>query len=162
MLRHLIVPAVMLVPFSIVAIITAVIFEHDGAAVATASLLAPFALATGMAGAVINAVKGAPDPLGDNAKSLFMPPEVAGMTTMTRAVLPIIIATLGSLPVIAVREAVESGSHPVGTAVRTCVGVALLLLLVVGWVRQRDAIRRWWKKSVEESQQHKRKTSVST
>jgi hypothetical protein len=162
MLRHLVVPAVMLIPFSIVAIITAVVFERDGAAVATASLLAPFALATGMAGAVINAVKGAPDPLGDNAKSLFMPPEVAGMTTMTRAVLPIIIATLGSLPVIAVREAVESGSHPVGTAVRTCVGVALLLLLVVGWVRQRDAIRRWWKKSVEESQQHKRKTSVST
>ncbi|MFM8388705.1 MAG: hypothetical protein ACKOA5_05610, partial [Actinomycetota bacterium] len=121
---------------------------------------APFALATGMAGAVINAVKGAPDPLGDNAKSLFMPPEVAGMTTMTRAVFPVVIATLGSLPVIAVREAVESGDHPVATAVRMCVGVALILFLVTGWVRQRDAIRRWWKKSVEESQQS-RKTSVS-
>lgn len=162
MLRHLVVPAVMLIPFSVVAIVTALIFEHDGAAIATAAVLAPFALATGMAGAVINAVKGAPDPLGDNAKSLFMPPEVAGMTTMTRAVLPIIVATLGSLPVIAVRESVESGNHPVGAAVRACVGVALLLFLVVGWVRQRDAIRLWWKNSVEESQQHKRKTSAST
>jgi hypothetical protein len=43
-----------------------------------------------------------------------------------------------------------------------CVGVALLLALIAGWVHQRDAIRRWWKKSVEESQQQKRKTSVST
>ena len=160
MLRHLIVPAIMLIPFSLVAIVAAVIFEHDGAAIATAAVLAPFALATGMAGAVINAVKSAPDPLGDNAKSLFMPPEVAGMTTMTRAVFPVVIATLGSLPVIAVREAVESGDHPVATAVRMCVGVALILFLVTGWVRQRDAIRRWWKKSVEESQQS-RKTSVS-
>ena len=160
MLRHLIVPAVMLFPFSVVAIAAAAIFEHDGAALATATVLAPFALATGMAGAVINAVKGAPDPLGDNAKNLFMPPEVAGMTTMTRAVLPVVVATLGSLPVIAVRESVESGNHPVAAAVRVCVGVALLLFLVVGWVRQRDAIRRWWKKSVEESQQS-RKSSAS-
>jgi len=162
MLRHLVVPAVMLIPFSIVAIVAAAIFEHEGAAIATVAVAQLASLATGMAGAVINAVKGAPDPLGDNAKSLFMPPEVAGMTTMTRAVLPIIVATLGSLPVIAVRESVESGNHPVGAAVRACVGVALLLFLVVGWVRQRDAIRLWWKNSVEESQQHKRKTSAST
>lgn len=160
MLRHLIVPAVMLVPFSIVAIVTAAIFEHGGAAIATAAILAPFALAAGMAGAVINAVKGAPDPLGDNAKNLFMPPEVAGMTTMTRAVWPVVVATLGSLPVIAVREAVDAGNHPVAAAFRMCIGVALLLFLVTGWVRQRDAIRRWWKKSIEESQQS-RKTSVS-
>lgn len=160
MLRHLIVPAVMLIPFSIIAIIAAAIFEHDGAAIATAVVLAPFALATGMAGAVINAVKGAPDPLGDNTKSLFMPPEVAGLTTMTRAVFPVVVATLGSLSVVAVREAVESGDHPVATAVRMCVGVALVLLLVAGWVRQRDAIRRWWRKSVEESQRS-RKAGVS-
>ena len=161
MLRHLIVPAAMLFPFSVVAVITAAIFEHDGAAIASAAVLAPFALAAGMAGAVINAVKGAPDPLGDNAKHLFMPPEVAGMTTMTRAVFPVVVAILGSLPVIAVREAVQNGEHPVAAAVQMCVGVALLLFLVTGWVRQRDAIRRWWKKSIEESQQSKRKASVS-
>lgn len=160
MLRHLIVPGIVLIPFIAIAIVAAALFEHDGAAIATAAVLAPFALATGMAGAVINAVKGAPDPLGDNAKNLFMPPEVAGMTTMTRAVWPVVVATLGSLPVIAVREAVEVGDHPVAAAVRMCVGVALLLFLVAGWVRQRDAIRRWWKKSVEDSQQS-RKTSVS-
>ena len=161
MLRHLIVPAVMLIPFGLVAAGTAAIFEHDGAAIATALVLAPFALATGMAGAVINAVKGAPDPLGDNTKNLFMPPEVAGMTTMTRAVWPVVVAILGSLPVIAVRESVESGNHPVATAVRMCIGVSLLLFLVTGWVRQRDAIRRWWRTSIEQSQQA-RKTSTPT
>ena len=156
MLRHLIVPAIMLIPFSAVAVITAAIFEHDGAAIATAAILAPFALATGMAGATINAVKGAPDPVGDNAKTLFMPPEVAGMTTMTRAVWPVVVATLGSLPVLAVREAVQSGDHPVATATQMCVGVALLLFLVAGWVRQRDAIRLWWKKTIDEGKQQQR------
>jgi hypothetical protein len=156
MLRHLVVPAIMLVPFSAVAVITAAIFEHDGAAIATAAILAPFALATGMAGAVINAVKGAPDPVGDNSKTLFMPPEVAGMTTMTRAVFPVVVATLGSLPVIVVREAVQSGEHPVPAAIQMCVGVALLLFLVTGWVRQRDAIRLWWKKTIDEGKQQQR------
>lgn len=162
MLRHLVVPAIMLAPFALVAIVTSVVFEHDASAIATAAVLAPFALASGMAGAVINAVKGAPDPLGDNTKNLFMPPEVAGMTTMTRAVWPVVVATLGSLPVIAVRETVENGGHPVAAAVRMCIGVALLLFLVTGWVRQRDAIRRWWRLSIEQSQQQKRKTSVQT
>ena len=156
MLRHLVVPAVMLVPFSIVAVITAAIFEHDGAAIATAAILAPFALAAGMAGATINAVKGAPDPVGDNSKTLFMPPEVAGMTTMTRAVWPVVVATLGSLPVLAVREAVQSGRHPVAIAAQMCVGVGLLVFLVAGWVRQRDAIRLWWKKTIDEGKQQQR------
>ena len=101
-------------------------------------------------------MKGAPDPVGDNAKTLFMPPEVAGMTTMTRAVWPVVVATLGSLPVLAVREAVQSGDHPVATATQMCVGVALLLFLVAGWVRQRDAIRLWWKKTIDEGKQQQR------
>jgi len=149
MLRHLVVPAFMLVPFTLTAIITALIFENNGTAIAAAAILAPFSLAAGMAGAIINAVKGAPDPLGDNSKTLFMPPEVAGMTTMTRAVWPVVVSILGSLPVLAVREAVDNGDHPVAAALRTVVGVALLLFLVAGWVRQRDAIRRWWKTFVD-------------
>lgn len=149
MLRHLAVPALMLIPFSLTTIITAVIFEHTATAVACAAILAPFALAAGMSGAIINAVKGAPDPLGDNSKTLFMPPEVAGMTTMTRAVWPVVVSILGSLPVIAVREAVKNGDHPVAAALRTVIGVALLVFLVVGWVRQRDAIRRWWKTFID-------------
>jgi hypothetical protein len=149
MLRHLVVPAFMLVPFTLTAVVTALIFENNGTAIAAAAILAPFSLATGMAGAIINAVKGAPDPLGDSSKTLFMPPEVAGMTTMTRAVWPVVVSILGSLPVLAVRAAVDNGDHPVAAALRTVVGVALLLFLVAGWVRQRDAIRRWWKTFVD-------------
>ena len=139
----------MLVPFTLAAVITAIFFESSGTAIAAAAILAPFSLAAGMAGAIINAVKGAPDPLGDNSKTLFMPPEVAGMTTMTRAVWPVVVSILGSLPVLAVREAVDNGDHPVAAAFRTVIGVALLLFLVAGWVRQRDAIRRWWKTFVD-------------
>jgi hypothetical protein len=156
LLRHLIVPAIAIIPFAVTAIVTVVIFEPTSTALATAAVLAWPALATGTAGAIINAVKGAPDPLGDTNKALFMPPEVAGMTTMTRAVWPVVVAILGSLPVLAVRDAVQHGNHPVAAAVRVTVGVGLLLFLVTGWVRQRDAIRRWWKQNVDASMQQKK------
>jgi hypothetical protein len=39
------------------------------------------------------------------------------------------------------------------------VGVGLLLFLVTGWVRQRDAIRRWWKQNVDASMQQKKEVS---
>ncbi len=159
LLRHLLVPAIALVPFALLAIVTVFIFEPSAIALATAAVLALPALATGTAGAIINAVKGAPDPLGDSSKAMFMPPEVAGMTTMTRAVWPVIVAISGSLPVLAVRDAVDHGNHPVAAAVRVSVGVALLLFLVAGWVRQRDAIRRWWKQNVDASMQQKKEVS---
>jgi hypothetical protein len=159
LLRHLLVPAIALVPFALLAIVTVFIFEPSAIALATAAVLALPALATGTAGAIINAVKGAPDPLGDSSKAMFMPPEVAGMTTMTRAVWPVIVAISGSLPVLAVRDAVDHDNHPVAAAVRVSVGVALLLFLVAGWVRQRDAIRRWWKQNVDASMQQKKEVS---
>ena len=156
LLRHLVLPALAIVPFAMTAVVTVVVFESTSTALATAAVLAWPALATGTAGAIINAVKGAPDPLGDSTKAMFMPPEVAGMTTMTRAVWPVAVAILGSLPVLAVRDAVEHGNHPVAAAVRVTVGVGLLLFLVAGWVRQRDAIRRWWKQNVDASMQQKK------
>jgi hypothetical protein len=156
LLRHLVVPAIAIIPFAVTAVVTVVIFESTTTALATAAVLAWPALATGTAGAIINAVKGAPDPLGDTNKAMFMPPEVAGMTTMTRAVWPVVVAILGSLPVLAVRDAVQHGNHPVAAAVRVTVGVGLLLFLVTGWVRQRDAIRRWWKQNVDASMQQKK------
>jgi hypothetical protein len=156
LLRHLVVPAIAIIPFAVTAVVTVVIFESTTTALATAAVLAWPALATGTAGAIINAVKGAPDPLGNTNKAMFMPPEVAGMTTMTRAVWPVVVAILGSLPVLAVRDAVQHGNHPVAAAVRVTVGVGLLLFLVTGWVRQRDAIRRWWKQNVDASMQQKK------
>ena len=82
-----------------------------------------------------------------------MPPEVAGMTTMTRAVWPPIVAILGSLPILAVREGVQNGDNAVGAALRTAIGVVLLLGFVGAWVRHRDAARQWWKSFVDGGKQ---------
>jgi hypothetical protein len=91
--------------------------------------------------------------MGQTNERMFMPPEVAGMTTMTRAVWPPIVAILGSLPILAVREGVENGDNAVGAALRTAIGVVLLLGFVGAWVRHRDAARTWWKSFVDGGKQ---------
>ena len=153
MVRHLIVPTLFLLPFSAVGIVVTYLFEPKLITLAIALIVGVPAVAAGTAGAIINAVKGAPDPLGQSNERMFMPPEVAGMTTMTRAVWPPVVAILGSLPILAVREGVANGDNAIGAALRTALGVLLLLGLVGGWVRQRDAIRLWWKQVVDGGKQ---------
>ena len=153
MLRHLIVPTLFLLPFGALGILVAYLFEPEPMTLAIALIVGLPAIGAGTAGAIINAVKGAPDPMGQTNERMFMPPEVAGMTTMTRAVWPPIVAILGSLPILAVREGVENGDNAVGAALRTAIGVVLLLGFVGAWVRHRDAARQWWKSFVDGGKQ---------
>ena len=153
MLRHLIVPTLFLLPFGALGILVAYLFEPEPMTLAIALIVGLPAIGAGTAGAIINAVKGAPDPMGQTNERIFMPPEVAGMTTMTRAVWPPIVAILGSLPILAVREGVENGDNAVGAALRTAIGVVLLLGFVGAWVRHRDAARQWWKSFVDGGKQ---------
>jgi hypothetical protein len=153
MLRHLIVPTLFLLPFTAFGILVTYLFEPEPMTLAIALIVGLPAVGAGTAGAIINAVKGAPDPMGQTNERMFMPPEVAGMTTMTRAVWPPIVAILGSLPILAVREGVENGDNAVGAALRTAIGVVLLLGFVGAWVRHRDAARTWWKSFVDGGKQ---------
>jgi hypothetical protein len=74
-----------------------------------------------------------------------MPPEVAGMTTMVRAVWPTVIAVVSCTPVLAMRHGFENGVDMLGNTLRAAGGVVILLILVGGWVRQRDAIHIWFR-----------------
>jgi hypothetical protein len=74
-----------------------------------------------------------------------MPPEVAGMTTMIRAVWPPAISVIACAPVIATRHGFETGIDMLGNTLRSIGGVVILLILVGGWVRQRDAIHIWFR-----------------
>ena len=108
------VPAVASLAVIVVASGIGYVFEPRSSTLVVAPLLAIAVIATGMGGASINAVAGAPDPLATSTGQVFMPPEAAGTTTMIKAVWPLLIAAVGVLPVLAVRAAVRNGDAPAG------------------------------------------------
>ena len=143
--KHLVVPAIATIPFVVIGGVVAYLAEpHPMTIVAGALVGLPAALG-GLCGAVINTIKGAPDPLSEANAGLYMPPEVSGMTTVIRAVWPPIVSIFGSTSLAVLRSAVDRGESALGSMVRGALGVGMLCFLVAGWVRQRDAIRAWFR-----------------
>jgi hypothetical protein len=159
MVRHLVAPAVVLLPFALIglAVATAILANlHDGPGLGgSLGVGALVALATaygGAAGSTVSVVRDAPDPMSTNNQEMFLPPEMAGITTSLRMLIPLVVSGIGALSVLLVRAALR-GPDPsavLGTAIRTAVGVVLLCAAVVMWVRKRDAFRRWWRGFVAE------------
>ena len=145
MVKHLLVPALFMFPFLVAGVVVAYVAEPHSNTFMYAFLLGIPALLGGVAGAAINAVKGAPDPVGGANQGLALPPEVAGMTTMVRAVWPPAVAIIACAPVLATRHGFETGIDMLGNTLRAIGGVVILLILVGGWVRQRDAIHVWFR-----------------
>ena len=108
-------------------------------------MLGIIALLGGVAGATINSVKGAPDPIGGANQGLALPPEVSGMTTVIRSGWPPVVSIIACLPVLALRYGVENNNDILGNTLRATGGVVILLVLVAGWVRQRDAILAYFR-----------------
>ncbi len=140
--HHLAAPAAMLAVVAVfgVAGATAVAPSHAAAA---AALAVPVALA-GAAGPVVATVRDAPRPIGAGPtlfrgsqggdESPLVPPEFAGASTVLSTLVPVAISAVGTVPVLAMR--VEGSPS---TVVRSVVGIAVFALLVVTWVRRRDA-----------------------
>ncbi|MFM1791041.1 MAG: hypothetical protein RLZZ526_1368, partial [Actinomycetota bacterium] len=139
--QHLLVPALTTIPFVVVGVAAAYVMEPHGMTIVTGALIGIPAALAGVAGAVINAVKGAPDPLSESNSGLYMPPEVSGMTTVVRAAWPPVVAIIGSTPSVALVRASENGDNIPAALVRTALGVGLVCFLTAGWVRQRENIR---------------------
>lgn len=151
MTKHLVVPALVVVPFVVVGVAAAFVREPSISTIGYGFLIGFPAAWGGVAGAAINAVKGAPDPVGGATEGLALPPEVSGMGTVLRAVWPPVISIVSCLPVIAVRETMSNGTQPVGAAVRSAGAVMIVLALVAGWVRQRDHIHAWFRNAQKQS-----------
>ena len=150
MLEHLAAPAVALVPFTIIGAAAAVVLEmrHSnaptlGGAIAVVAILALPTVFTGAAGAVINIVRDAPDPMASNSQQSFMPPEMAGFSTVLRTLVPLIVSIIGALSILIVRSAlrVQGPSAVVPAAIRSAVACTLVVAGVAAWVRNRDALR---------------------
>jgi hypothetical protein len=159
MVRHLVAPAVALFPFALISLAaaTAVLANlHDapglGGSLGVGALVALATAYGGAAGSTISVVRDAPDPMSTNNQEMFLPPEMAGITTSLRMLIPLVVSGIGALSVLLVRAALR-GPDPsavLGTAIRTTVGVVLLCAAVIIWVRKRDAFRRWWRGFVAE------------
>ncbi|MGA0118253.1 MAG: hypothetical protein ACO3JF_07665 [Ilumatobacteraceae bacterium] len=145
MAKHLIVPSVVVLPFIVVGVAMAFVLEPHVSTIGYGFLLGVPAALGGVAGAAINAVKGAPDPVGGATESLALPAEVSGMGTVIRAIWPPVVSIVCSAPVLAVRLAHENNTDVTGTAFRASGAVAIVLALVAGWVRQRDHIHAWFR-----------------
>ena len=116
-----------------------------------AVLVAAPAMVGGLAGAVVNVVSGAPDPIASSTKNNFMPPEVAGTMNIVRSAWPVALSIAGGLPLVAARAAVESGDGAEAAAARITIAVVLGFLLVLAWTHRRDAIRAWLTRAQRES-----------
>ena len=145
MAKHLVVPALASLVFLPASVLVAYIMEPTASTVGYAFLLGFIALLGGVAGAAINAVKGAPDPLGGANESLALPPEVSGLGTVIRSAWPPAVSIIACLPVLALRHGVENQGDILGNTLRAVGGVVILLVLVSGWVRQRDAIHAFFR-----------------
>lgn len=158
MLRHLAAPAVALVPFGLLAGIAAVTTDAlstDGdrvgaAAAVVAVLMLPTVLA-GAAGATVSIVRDVPDPVPSGNQDAFMPPEMAGFTTVLKTALPLVVPLLGTLSILPVRAALADGADAaLATATRMALGLVLVEAAVVVWVRHRDRVRRKIRAFMEE------------
>jgi hypothetical protein len=145
MTKHLIVPAIASLVFLPAGVVTVLLLEPGASSVGYAVLLGIIALLGGVAGATINSVKGAPDPLSGANQGLALPPEVSGMSTVIRSGWPPVVSILACLPVLALRYGVEQQTDILGNTLRATGGVVILLVLVAGWVRQRDAILAYFR-----------------
>lgn len=159
--KHLIVPALTALPFVKIGVIAAFIARPEISTLGYGTLFGLAAGAGAVAGAALNSVSGAPDPAGSATAGLALPPEMSGMGTVIRGAFPPAITVVACLPLLAARESVANGDELLN-ALRAVGAVALVIFLVGGWIRQRDAIRNWYRTASQQANDAKKKPSTSS
>lgn len=142
--RLLLGPAVVGCVLGVIGLATAMVLRPEPSTLGVGAMIAVSAVSAALAGATISTVRGAPDPVSESNSALYMPPEVSGLTTVVRTVWPPAVSVAGCLPVAFVIAAERAGRDPLPMVARSVLGVCLGVALVLGWVRKRDDIRRWW------------------
>ena len=154
LVRHLLAPAVALVPFAVIAAASAVAVLGTSRAIAPAAILALPTVLAGAAGGVVSIVRDAPDPTKGATAQAFVPPEMAGISSAMRVGLPILVSALAASTVLLVRHAEQLGTSTVGAALRGAIGAALLSCLIGYWVRRRDQWKRKFRQFMSDGQSY--------
>jgi hypothetical protein len=117
-----------------------------------AILVIPGAL-TGLAGAAISVIQGAPSAF--SSTDSMLPPEAAGARAVFRIVWPPAVAIAGLLPLLAGRHA-GAGRSPITAVAALEPPVVILAVLVGVWVRYRDDLHAWWRRTMDEAKSAQR------
>lgn len=153
LVRHTIVPLIVLIPFALVGLATVALIERTAGAVAVGAILALPTVWLGAAGAAVSIVKDAPDLTSAAVEQTMLPPEMSGLTTIVRGLIPLIVSVIGAIGVVLVRSAHEHGTSEIGAAVRIGVFQLMLIAFVGMWVRRRDEWKRKFKNMMAEGRE---------
>ncbi len=138
LLRHTVVPLIALIPFAAIGVLTVGILMKSAAAAGVAAILALPTVWLGAGGAIVSIVKDAPDLTKGAVEQTMLPPEMSGLTTIVRMLLPLAVSVIGSTGVLAVRAAHRKGTPEFGAAIQVGIAFLLLVALDLWWVRRRD------------------------
>ena len=159
LVHHLFAPAILLAGFAVLGGGVAYAINRTGTALAVIAVSALPAVWAAGAGAVISVAGEEAEPSMSNTNQI-LPPEVAGMRLMFRTVWPVVVCTVGTLPVLAARGADSSDRSPVSGAVQGAMGVLLLVALTGLWLRYRQEIKAWWRQTLSEGQQESKRRAA--
>jgi hypothetical protein len=144
MVRHLPVPAVVMVVVTGIAAVVASVGDRAVDASVLAIGAVPLAAAS-VLGAAVSVLMGVPKEVDE---LLIASPEIAGAKTVLRTVFPPLVACLGVLPVLMSRNPPE-GSTATDMAGTGALIVGVVVLLCAGWVRFAADIRAWWAEAAQ-------------
>jgi hypothetical protein len=156
--RHLPAAAVVTALIALIGAATAVAIERTALAAAVIAVAAPCAALAATAAAVVTIVSGMPESTSSMTNQEILPPEIAGMRVVVRTVWPLVLATVGTTPVLAARAAADADRPIVAGALQGAMATALVAALVVAWVRHREPAKAWWRRTLEASQDARKPT----
>ncbi|HMK13035.1 MAG TPA: hypothetical protein VK461_15705 [Acidimicrobiales bacterium] len=150
LVRHLAAGTIVMLLVALVAAAVGVLVNPSSTALAIGAVMVVPAALTAASGGVVSIVMGAPAPAPEGNQ--LLPPEVAGMKIVLRAVWPIVLTMIGLAPIIVARVANDHDAGPVAAAAAVgCIGV--LAAWGTGlWVRFREPLHRAWSNLLEQSQ----------
>lgn len=135
----------------------------EGRTIVVAIVLALSSSLGGLAGAVVSTVQGAPSAsTTPSTTDQALPPEVAGMRIVIRAVWPVAVAVIGSFPGYLVADALAKGRDPLPAALQGAMLASLFVGGTAAWVRFREPARAWFRQAVEDSKANARQRQVDT
>ncbi len=139
----------LLIPSLVAAVPMALIGAAACAVVDPPSTGAAFALAVfiawcGIGGAAVSVVRDSVTEMsGPKTEALMLPPEVSGFGDVIKMAIPIVVAGVGTLPILAMRA-----EPTMGTLVRCLLGLVLYLSTVRWWIARRTVLRRQWREFI--------------
>lgn len=147
------------------ALLTASLLAAVPGAVTAAVLMEPAAALLaipmawcGLGAAVVSVAMQLPDSTKDGA---MLPPEVAGMKIAIRTAMPLIVATVGTLPAIAIIRSTTDATRQQAT-MNASAAVLFVIAAVAAWLRFGPEARAWWATVLEQSQGGLRPRTEST